>query len=283
MGTTTTSTTTTTTTAAASPTNEPPNPFRIPPGLVCKKHQTVTDRIIGGLTAVPNSWPWIFDINFWGSYCAGTIIDDKSVLTAAHCCKGLTDRPERITMTIGEHDVFNNDAGQRTFIAEQVIMHPNYQTIGILNDVCVLKFNSAGNINLKAHNSDAVCLPSPGFEPAHGTRCWSAGWGLMTSPHGGREMAEKLQEVDLQIYSHEECEKTQNSGYLVESAHLSLVGLKVEKTLAQATLAGPSFASTKRTSPFLLESQAGVSDAPGQILREFGQECHPTWTGSNHI
>lgn len=155
-------------------------------------------------------------------------------------------------MTIGEHDVFSNDAGQRTFTAEQVIMHPNYQTIGILNDVCVLKFNSAGNINLKAHNSDAVCLPSAGFEPAHGTRCWSAGWGLMTSPHGGREMAEKLQEVDLQIFSHEECEKTQNSGYLVESAHLCAGWPQGGKDACSGDSGGPLICVDEENQPVLV-------------------------------
>ena len=47
------------------------NRFRIPTGLVCKKHQSASpfetqDRIIGGMTAIRNSWPWIVNINFFG-------------------------------------------------------------------------------------------------------------------------------------------------------------------------------------------------------------------------
>jgi len=61
----------------------------------------------------------------------------------------------------------------------------------------MLKFNSNGDVNLKSIKSDAVCLPSSGDTPAHGTRCWSAGWGLMRVPDR-RELATELQEVDLQ-------------------------------------------------------------------------------------
>ena len=82
-------------------------------------------------------------------------------------------------------------------------MHPNYNSANIENDLCILKFNSDGDINLRDHNSDAVCLPSAGDSPAHGTRCWAAGWGMKLSDiqHADKvsmEMARELQEVDLQ-------------------------------------------------------------------------------------
>jgi hypothetical protein len=80
------------------------------------------------------------------------------------------------------------------FLAEEVIMHPHYSSYEIVNDLCILKFNSNGDLNLQAHNSAAACLPIEGDRPAHGTRCWAAGWGLMNP----RQMAEELQEVDLQ-------------------------------------------------------------------------------------
>jgi len=223
--------------------------LRIPPGRGCKKHQEEQTRIVGGLTVIPNSWPWIVDLNFGGWYCGGTIIDDKSILTAAHCCKGRENRPEWISMTLGQHHVYNHDAGQRRVTVERVIMHPDYTTIGIVNDICILKFNSNGNINLEAHKADAVCLPNAGDEPAHGTRCWSAGWGLMQE---GRSPAIELQEVDLQIYSHEECEKTQNSGYLIESAHLCAGWPQGGKDACSGDSGGPLICADEERQPVLM-------------------------------
>ena len=122
--TTTTTTTTTTEITTPAPTTNPAaentevtaDPLRIPPGLVCRTHQQEEEgRIIGGLTAIPNSWPWIVDLSFGRATCAGTIIDDKSILTAAHCCIIQRNSPDRIQVTIGQHNKLNDDAGQLTF------------------------------------------------------------------------------------------------------------------------------------------------------------------------
>lgn len=84
------------------------------------------------------------------------------------------------------------------FIADEVIVHPEYKQVGLVNDICILKFNKNGAVNLKLHNGAPACLPKPGTQPAHGTRCWSAGWGLVDHPAGFKSLPQELQEVDLQ-------------------------------------------------------------------------------------
>ena len=43
------------------------------------------DRIVGGADA-PSAIPWQVSIRVWGShFCGGTILDSKTILSAAHC------------------------------------------------------------------------------------------------------------------------------------------------------------------------------------------------------
>lgn len=44
------------------------------------------ERIVGGDNAQPNAWPWIVVLfNGGRQFCGGSLIDDRHVLTAAHC------------------------------------------------------------------------------------------------------------------------------------------------------------------------------------------------------
>ena len=54
-----------------------PVEFRIPPNLVCGAQG---DRIVGGLEAIPHSWPWMAYMWFGSFICGGTIVDDGTLL-----------------------------------------------------------------------------------------------------------------------------------------------------------------------------------------------------------
>ncbi len=52
-----------------------------------------SDRMVGGETVVPNSWPWQVSLqSTWsepnGHYCGGTLLNAQWVLTATHCVVG---------------------------------------------------------------------------------------------------------------------------------------------------------------------------------------------------
>ena len=106
--------TTTTTTVTTSPTGitgntrgttattttTQPVRYRIPPNLSCKKN----DRIINGVEAIENSWPWIVRMSFGAFMCGGTILSENLIVTAAHCCASASNRPDRIRAFIGDHN-----------------------------------------------------------------------------------------------------------------------------------------------------------------------------------
>ena len=113
------------------------SPFRIPPGLVCRPNSS--DRIIGGLSALQNSWPWIARVKFGNFFCGGTIIDDNTVVTAGHCCRGFERFPNNVIVTIGDHDTNVLDQDEFAVKAKDILLHPDYNRRTLENDVCLVK------------------------------------------------------------------------------------------------------------------------------------------------
>lgn len=53
-------------------------------------------RIVGGQAAGINEFPWMARLSYFNRfYCGGMLINDRYVLTAAHCVKGLVSQRHR--------------------------------------------------------------------------------------------------------------------------------------------------------------------------------------------
>ena len=47
---------------------------------------SVDTRIVGGETAEPHSWPWQISLNVGGRHwCGGSLINNRWIVSAAHC------------------------------------------------------------------------------------------------------------------------------------------------------------------------------------------------------
>ena len=92
------------------PPSTQPSASRIPSGLECLKtpammrmspDERTDDRIVGGVEAIQGSWPWIVRLVINNSWlCGGTILDDRTILTAGHCC----DPAKKIIAISGDHN-----------------------------------------------------------------------------------------------------------------------------------------------------------------------------------
>uniref|UniRef100_V5IBY7 Putative tick serine proteinase n=1 Tax=Ixodes ricinus TaxID=34613 RepID=V5IBY7_IXORI len=88
------------------------------------------DRIYGGREAVPGSWPWhagIYTNALFPFYiCSGVLVSEKHVVTARHCL--LKKSPATIRVHLGAHMRDTEDAGEESYLVEEICAHPLYQS-----------------------------------------------------------------------------------------------------------------------------------------------------------
>ena len=153
-----------------------------------KKHQpknetettgnNVTEKIVGG-DRVPKLIPWQVSLKFdhylqgMVHYCGGIILDEKTILTAAHCKPWATD-----FVMAGSR----GSQGQKLYI-DKMVKNPYkpYNGNTLNNDIMILKLKKpiwfGEPTDPLKERAGPVCLPSRYYEPAPQTICYVSGWG----------------------------------------------------------------------------------------------------------
>ncbi|KAK7076696.1 CLIP domain-containing serine protease [Halocaridina rubra] len=162
--------------------------------------------VVGGIDAKANAWPWMALLGNkendgkYNWFCAGALINDQWVLTAAHCVDGTTLEVVRL----GEHNYNSDQDGAKhvDFSIQQIIPHPNYTQPTAYHDLALLQLSRKVVFETFIH---PVCLPwgEESERDLIGTQVKLTGWGdtqFLGSP------SSILQEVDLTIFPNSKCE-----------------------------------------------------------------------------
>ena len=123
-------------------------------------------HIIDGQKA-PKPIPWQVHVRSGGFVCGGTILDKKTILTAAHCISS-----ETISIIAGVTNL--QDGSAQTSDTISIDIHPSYNRRTINNDIAILKLKTSLTF------SDEVkpaCLPDSNLSPS-GISV-ASGWGLV--------------------------------------------------------------------------------------------------------
>lgn len=76
-------------------------------------------RVTGGVEAIPNEFPWIVHI---GKTCAGSIVNNRWLVTAATCVSG---PPSSLTIVAGDHNERITERTEQLRNAIRVHKHPD--------------------------------------------------------------------------------------------------------------------------------------------------------------
>ena len=188
--------------------------------------ETDTEMIVGGAAAPDGKYPW--QVRLYSSdgdvvgFCGGSIIDEKWILTAAHC---LLDT-DAVVVGYG-----SNDRTKTTKIeSEKIIVHPGY-IAGEKADVALVKLKTpipnAKAIAYADTAQDQALLPDGANVVVTG---WGAIWDFQAFQNavdvmaGRRTVSErkllsdeelqaplKLHEVDIQVIDPAECKAVYKS------------------------------------------------------------------------
>lgn len=163
--------TTTTTTIATTTVGRAPS--SCPCGCSPVSIESLLSRVINGVPATANSWPWMVHVRMSGlGTCGGFLISSQHIITAAHCVSDIA--PSRVKVYAGLQKVSQlSNADVRSVSA--ISSHPEYNPSTLENDIAVLKLSSSYTISAKI---GACCLPVNGTSlPALDEKALVMGWG----------------------------------------------------------------------------------------------------------
>ncbi|KAJ8736124.1 hypothetical protein PYW08_006780 [Mythimna loreyi] len=163
-------------------------------------------RIVGGSLTTISQYPHMaaalvsHDLVTYRQNCGSTVLNNRSVLTAAHCTIG--HAPNRWRFRVGS--TFANSGGIVHNVA-LIINHPQFNSGTNNNDVAIMR--SATTI---VHNNNVrpVSIAGANYNLADNQVVWAAGWGL-TSEWGSP--SEQLRHVQIFTINQAYCRTRYNT------------------------------------------------------------------------
>ncbi|BFG03682.1 mite allergen Der p 3 [Drosophila madeirensis] len=156
-------------------------------------------KIVGGQETRIHQYPWMAVILIHEHfYCAGSLINDLYVLTAAHCVDGVP--AELLSLRFLEHNRNHPNVDllvQRS--VSKVKVHELYNPRSFDNDIALLRLSQP--VDVEGLHLRPICLPIQGHSFDH-EMAIVTGWGAQTEEGFA---SETLQEVDVLVIPQSVC------------------------------------------------------------------------------
>ncbi|KAL9657479.1 hypothetical protein ABK040_016745 [Willaertia magna] len=172
-------------------------------------------RIQGGSLSLNNEFPHMTSIQFSsnGRYyhmCGGSIIDDKWILSAAHCMYGDDGellKPNQITIVAGNRDLLKcpfrisntpNSNGCIRKKVKRIIVHENYDADRVVNDISLVELEVPIEF---ATNIRPMYVPKN--RAPSGSMVTLSGWG--NDPDGNSDDEYILRKTEMPVIADSDC------------------------------------------------------------------------------
>lgn len=130
--------------------------------------------IVGGQNARPGQFPFMVSLRTRQNrhFCGASILNNRWVLSAAHCTQGKTAEARNVLAVLGGH--LQTDGVTCPIL--RIINHPRYNRQFMLNDISLL--NSVHQFQFIERLIQPLRLPNADYTDGQRVQTWVAGWGL---------------------------------------------------------------------------------------------------------
>nr|WCD24721.1 Tyr p 3 allergen [Tyrophagus putrescentiae] len=151
--------------------------FAKPPSVqqgIQSNTKSINAFIVGGEAAVDGDAPHQISFEIKGlSFCGGSIISERWILTAAHCINNDDlNNPGRLSI---RYNTLKKDSGE-VIKVKSLIVHEQYSNTTGDNDIALIE--TATPMTLGQKNAAAAKLPAKGNDPQDGD-IFISGWGKL--------------------------------------------------------------------------------------------------------
>uniref|UniRef100_A0A182T724 trypsin n=1 Tax=Anopheles maculatus TaxID=74869 RepID=A0A182T724_9DIPT len=166
------------------------------PRFLPRPQYGVGHRIVGGFEIDVSETPYQVSLQYFRHHrCGGSVLNNKWVLTAAHCTVGLT--ASTLTVRVGSSE--HADGGTVVRVA-RIVEHPNYDDSTIDHDYSLLELESELTFSDKVQ---PVALPEQDEQVEDGTMATVSGWGNTQS---ATESNAVLRAANVPTVNQKECD-----------------------------------------------------------------------------